>query len=288
MTAHIATPTQKAVSGFLAAAVAACGFAAAALTPTPTANATCASFSGINFGSGCKSTVGGMAIAIGTGATATANGFFSTAIAVGTNISALVSGVFNLGVAAGTGSQVISGNTNGSDIGNIAVSFGDGNNVEAGATSGNGFGNIASSLGNGNFVFAIGALDMASNLGNDSEIEAEGIANNASNFGGNDNVAVAVNTNGSAGFNRAFLMFSNHSVAAANPGPFALAGSIFQTNATVTKESAGFNINGVKVGGAAAPAQQAATALSTKTTVKSAAHTGNKAHSATATRKHVS
>ena len=55
------------------------------LAPAGVAHASCVSFSGLNSGGDCTSTIGpNVAVAIGPGATATAvNGFFGTAIAVG-------------------------------------------------------------------------------------------------------------------------------------------------------------------------------------------------------------
>lgn len=65
----------------------------------------------------------------------------------------------------------------------------------------------------------------------------------------------------------------------AGPGPVAIAGSILQTGATVFKFGPGFNINGVKAGGAAAvddsaqPAPGAASARSIETSTAASAPT---------------
>lgn len=48
----------------------------------------------------------------------------------------------------------------------------------------------------------------------------------------------------------------------AGPGPLAIAGSIGQNGATVTKTGPGFNINGVRVFGAAAERSKSATSAS--------------------------
>jgi hypothetical protein len=242
----------------LAAAMAACSVAAATLGPAPSANATCASFSGINLGSGCTSTLGGLAIALGPNATAIAAGFLSTAVGIGNSVIASAHGAFSLGIAGGTSSEAIAGNSQGTDLGNIAIALGDHAVAAAFSSTGNGFGNIATNVGNHNEVTAIGDLNVASTLGKDTVV-AEGIANYASDVGGTGNTVEAVGGPGlkSPGFSTAFAFFSNGTVVLADPGPLAVAGSILQTGATVAKEGPGFNINGVKVGGAAAPSAAA-------------------------------
>jgi hypothetical protein len=105
---------------------------------------------------------------------------------------------------------------------------------------------------------------------------AQGIANNASNLGGGGNIVEAVTNTGTVGFNRAFAVFATNTTVVAFPGPFALAGSFFQNGVAVTKKGPGFNINGFRVGGAAAP-----------TTAKSAAAGGkNKTTGSAAPTKH--
>jgi hypothetical protein len=289
MTQQTVTSTNKTIGGLLVAAVATCSFAAAALGPAPTANATCASFSGINFGSGCTSSFGGMAIAIGAGATASALGFLSTAFAAGSNATASVHGALNLGVAAGTNATAVTGESGGGDFANVAMTFGDNSVAQAGVPGGGGFGNMATNLGNGSQVAALGVLNMASNTGDGDFAVATGVANNASNFGGTGNVVQAASTDSNPAFNRAFAFLSNGTTVAAGPGPFALAGSIFQTGANITKQGPGFNINGLTVGGAAAPAGvNTASAIGVKKPAKKAAVAGSRAHAASAAPKHVS
>lgn len=255
---------NTAISGMLAAAVATCGFAAAALGPTPSAHATCASFSGINLGSGCSSTFGGLAIALGPQATATASGILTAALAIG-EVRATAAGVLNFAAAVDTGDNytiVIAGNPDtGTDIGTIAVSLGNHNDVEAG----NGFGNIATNFGgNDNRVSAVGILSNATNVGGVFEkVTATGVANNATTIGGIGSNVKASTPSNTLGLNTAFSLFGNTTVVTAGPGPIAIAGSILQTAQTVAKAGPGFNINGAILGGAAATA--------TATTVKAAA-----------------
>jgi hypothetical protein len=281
--------SNKTVGGLLVAAVAACSLAAMAVGPAPTANATCASFSGINLGSGCTSTFGGLAIAFGTGATATANGFLATGIALGTNATSSVHGTFNFGLAAGNNATATSGEIGGRDFANVAITLGDNSATAAGLDGGGGIGNIATNLGNGSQVFAVGVLNMASNTGDGDVTFAAGVANNASNFGGGGNTVVAQSTDRNPAFNRAFAFFSNGTQVTASPGPFALAGSLFQTNQAVIRQTAGFNINGSTSGGAAAPGQRvsvnSASAVGIKKPVKkTAGASGTKAHAASAKR----
>jgi hypothetical protein len=242
MTQQTATTTNKAIGGLLPAAVASGVFAASAVGLAPAANATCASFWGIGNGNGCTSSIGGVAIAIGTGATAEANGFFTTAISIGSGAEASANGLFSYASNVGTGGPAIAGNRNGGDVGNIAISFGD------------------------------------------NDVNASGVGNNASNFGGTGNDISAVNTDG-VGFNRAFGLGSSNTVVSAFPGPFATAGSILQSGVTVTKQGPGFNINGIRVGGAAAPAKASTTGKAAALSSSKKATTGSAAVAKHATKK---
>jgi hypothetical protein len=236
---YTAISTRKTIVGLTAAAVASTTLVASALGSAPTANATCASFFGLGNGGDCTSSFGGIAIAIGTGATATAMGFLSTAVAIGTDAQSLEYGALNLSVAVGTNGGAEAGSTTGADVGNIAISFGD----DTAAVSGFGVGNIALNFGNGNTVAALGSL------------------------------------------NTAYAIFSTKTKVTAQPGPLATAGSFFQTLATVTKKGPGININGISIGGAAAPAKTAH--ATPKTTAKAATATKGITRSAAA-HKHTS
>jgi hypothetical protein len=250
--------SNKAIGGLLTAAMASGMFIASALGSVPTANATCASFWGIGNGNGCTSTVGGMAIAIGTGATASAEGFFSTAMALGNHATAAVTGPLSLGVAAGTTSHATVGVYADGDFANVGITLGDDSDVFVGSMGSGTFGNIATNLGNHGFAAAGGGFNIASSVG------------------GTGNTVEASTNPRTIGLNMAFALFGHGNTVYAFPGPLAIAGSIFQTNQTITKTGPGININGIKVGGAAAP-------------TKAAASSGNKTkgHAATAT-KHAS
>ena len=59
-------------------------------------------------------------------------------------------------------------------------------------------------------------------------------------------------------------MFGVNNTVKAGPGPFALAGSIFQNSQTVTKVNPGLAINNLRIGGASAtPAGSARPSAST-------------------------
>jgi hypothetical protein len=267
MSLHTVNPTTKALGGILAAAVATCSFAVAALGPAPTANATCASFFGIGNGGGCTSTFGTVAIAIGTGASAEASGFFSTALAVGPDSRALSEGTLGTAVAFGA--------TGGSEF-----TF-----AGAGGSSGD-FLNTVISLGNDSQALTEDGTpnfgNLALNIGQGTDVRVAGTFNNAINVGGNE--PFRDNTVSASGvFSNAYSFFGNENNITAGPGPFAIAGSLFQTGAHITRTGPGFNINGATVGAAAAPAKAT-------TSVKAAAVGSSKKGStgSTAPAKHAS
>lgn len=138
--------------------------AAGALGSAPTANATCASFSGIGNGNGCTTTnIGDLAIVVGSG-TAIASGGFNTSVAVGTFTYAEARGQFNTAIAVGDpgqndfqgGNLVATAYTVGTL--NRAITFGKGSLAEA--DGGPGFNtapvglHTAITLGNGSIAYA--------------------------------------------------------------------------------------------------------------------------------------
>ena len=250
--------------------------AAGTLTGAPTANATCASFFGINNGGGCTSTPLSIAIGIGNGAVANAAGLFGAAFSVGNaatastadaftfatalgnKATATAKGLFGIATQVGTGLSSTDGSGGVGNVGlNIALTVSAPNNTAPlnGAIAG-GFGNIAVNLlgtaSPQNYVFAQGIADVGLSVG---------------------------------GYTTGVI---------AGPGPFATAVSFLQTNTLVKKKGPGFNINGViVVGGAAAvgsPKTSAPTATAVHTATKTAAaatathtHTQKTAPAATAT-----
>jgi len=184
---------------------------AAALVSAPTADATCASFFGFGFGSGgdCTSSPTSVAIAIGANAAAHAHGFFGGALAAGDNSYA--------GIQAGSWF-------------NIATAFG----YSAGAAAGH-----VLSLG-----VAIGLHSVAT-AGTSSSSNPR-VGNIAIVFAPNE-VGAHASADGvaSVGVN----LFSGNTIVYAGQGPLAIAASIGQKNATVTKSGPGINVNGVSLGG---------------------------------------
>lgn len=252
------------------------------------ASASCLSFSGINVGSGCTSSLFGLAVGLGTGASAYA-GAFSSAFSIGKGAIATSSGTLDLTVAAGPASwakvdgglfnaAVAAGSTGGpnfaeaeagaskKDVANLAVSLGSDSYAYAGGfnPTTTGAANVAVNLGVGNDVEAYGLLNGALGVGGtkpytNNYVVASGILNSASSFGGNLN-SVQAGTTPSAFANSAFNAFGSGNSVTAGAGPATLAGSLFTSGATVTKTKFGININGIKVPNTAAsvPAPRAA------------------------------
>jgi hypothetical protein len=264
--------------------------AATGLGMSPTASASCLSFSGINIGSGCTSSLFGLAAALGTDATASA-GTFSSAFSIGKGAEAKSAGTATLAVAAGpdTWAKVDGGFLNAAfaagtaggvdfseaqagasnaDFANLAVSLGDSSFAYAGGwdPQTTGAGNVAVNLGKGNNIQAFGFLNGALGVGGSKPFEnnivaASGILNSASSFGGDLNT-VNAGTSQSAFANSAFSAFGSGNTVTAGTGPATLAGALFTNNSTVTKSTFGVNINGIKVPNSAASTKPARAAAS--------------------------
>ena len=97
---HTAIKKDKLRGRLLLGAVAS-GLAATALGGAGTADATCASISGVGNSVDCTSTPGSFAVGLGSGATANSNGPFDGAVAVGNGATALTNGSFDTALAGG-------------------------------------------------------------------------------------------------------------------------------------------------------------------------------------------
>jgi hypothetical protein len=262
--------------GVLLGALVSGALAAGALGGAPTANATCASFFGIGNSAQCRSNLTSIAIAIGTNATAKADGLFGTAFAIGNAAvaSTITNGGFNFASAIGD-------NSSGGAGGLLSLALQVGN--KGGASAGSGLGNIAVNFTNNgpSNVLALGSGNIAVNLlGTGSGVVALGTANIAMNFLG-DNSVFAGNAGTPAIASTAFSYFGGGNTVKAGPGPFAIAGSIGQNGQPITKVGPGFNINGLVVGGAAAThsnrvTKPAAAATRSTKAVATAASVGHK------------
>jgi hypothetical protein len=154
--------------------------------------------------------------------------------------------------------------------------------------------NIATNAGNnGSVAAAIGYGNLALNLGAGvaTLAEAAGSLSTGVNLFGTHSIAAAFDlndpTNLSAGFaNSAFSVFGSHNTVESGPGPFAVAGSLFQTGTTVKKSEPGVNINAVTVGGAAAPLHHALPAAAAAATSSGTA--AKRATGSAASPRHVS
>lgn len=280
--------------------------AAAGLGLSPSASASCLSFSGINIGSGCTSSLFGLAAGLGSGATANA-GAFSSAFSIGKGAEANSAGTLGLAVAAGPdawakieggvlNAAFAAGTAGGvdfaeaqagaskTDFANLAVSLGDSSFAYAGGwdPQTTGAGNVAVNLGKGNNVQAFGFLNGALGVGGNKPFEnnivaASGILNSASSFGGDLNTLNA-GTSQSAFANSVFNAFGSNNTVTAGTGPATLAGTLFTSGATVTKSTFGVNINGIKVPNTAASTKPARAAASRRGASASPAPAAATAH----------
>ncbi|WP_396931047.1 hypothetical protein [Mycolicibacterium sp.] len=239
------------------------GFAGA-----PTAHASCASLFGFGNSAQCTSSPTTIAIALGTGAEAHANGGLGAAVALGNGAVAGVYGWLGAATALGTNSL--------STASTLGAAFAAGNNSKAGAGAPNEFFNVAIDVGasdaeayggpgnmavnlfgTGSSVIALGTANMAFNTGNGNFVWAFGRLNSATALGGSNG---AIKTDGSGIASAAFQVLGDSNIVYAGPGPLAISGSIFQNNAFITKTKPGIHINGFVAGGAAATSPPAATA----------------------------
>ncbi|WP_167100956.1 hypothetical protein [Mycobacterium sp. DL592] len=255
-------------SSLMAAAVVAGAFGA--LTVAPAANASCASFFGMSTSAECTSGPTGIAIAIGTGASAQANGLFAVAIAAGISTSATVDtgALFSSAAAIGddthadvrTGAFDVAsrlGNAGGATAAgyfSLAAAWGENVSARAGKLStGTPVGNIALNLANStltnNAVTADGAFSLAVNVFGDrtaqtvQHVAAYGVGEVAVNVAGTNNDVAAGGARTTAYAGLAFSAFGSNNVVRSGQGPVALAGSINQNSAVVSQSAPGVNIN---------------------------------------------
>jgi hypothetical protein len=306
MIQHTATSTNKAIGRLFVAAVASGMVIGSALSSAPAAHATCASFFGIGNSADCTSTPTSIAIAVGAGARAYAKGVFGAAVALGDGSLAdvLKNSFFDSAMAIGTGHG---GGAESFGIAAMSLAVGPGSISLAGLdlhgtnpAFQNPIGNVAINVSNnksGDFSYAeaIGVGNTSINLGGsstaaqDTEAFAAGVFNTAVNLLGSGNLVYNNENEVANGWvaNLMFNAFGSGNTVTSGPGPFSIAGSLFQNGVTVNKTGPGFNINGIKIGGAAAPTQKAASAPAAKTGKPAAAAGGiRKAHAAAAAPKH--
>jgi hypothetical protein len=209
-------------------AVATAGLLAASLGVAPTANAFCASFSGLTIGnsSQCDSSFGSFAIALGTTDSAFAGdtGFspFNIAISLGgtATVAAAGVGIIDTGLMS---------------IGNFAIASGGSEVISEGLL------NLAAGLsfgGPGSGVEAFGVANNAWSLfSSDSFVAAAGFVNHASSLGGSGNsVASASDLSQTGlgglftGFNVASSMFGSDNVVVAGDGTALFGGPLGDGN----------------------------------------------------------
>lgn len=232
-----------------------------------TAEASCASVFGFGNNSQCTSSPTTIAIALGSGAEARAEGGLGAAIALGDGAFAGVFGWFGSATAVGNSSKAVAtslgvalsaGPNADSHAGaaktellNLAVSIGS-SNAEA-----LGVGDVAVNLfGGGSQVLSFGSGNVAFNTGSQSTVEAVGTFSTATNLG---TYGAFVGTTAQGIANSAFSVLGTNNKVQAGDGPLAVAGALFTSNQILVKSGPGFNINGVKAGGAAATPPASAT-----------------------------
>jgi hypothetical protein len=299
-------PTGRALLGVLISGALATG----AIGGAAPAEASCFSMFGIGNGNGCTSTLTTYAIGIGDGAVANAPTLFGGALAIGKNASAstvtIGTSAFNFATAIGDNANALGyislfglalqlGEGTAGTFGDIAIGVGEGLGNQA-AVSGV-FG-IALQLGRGTSN-TIGSLSLTAGIspfsagspvtsttgfgtlalnlfggaseGGTARVESNGFFNLAANTLGRDNVVTANGPVGPGLPNWAFNAFGDRNTVAAGPGPLALAGSIFQRDATIRQPNIGFNINGLAVPGVASAPRSAVRAASAAATAKPSA-----------------
>jgi hypothetical protein len=266
---HRARSKERFAPGVLLGVVAS-GLAATAVGGAGTANASCASISGIGNSADCTSTPGSFAVGLGTGAKATSVGFFDGAVSNGNNAQSIAGGTGSFAYAGGDNSIALAGGlfsiaaTQGTN--NLAVSngvlngafnFGNGTAFGKSQTISNGVGNLTVNSGTDSLVGASGLGNGAFNVvGNNNFLQSSGVLNNTLNVAGNNNILEALGGTfdpanplaTTVGGNTAFNAFGNkNAIGAGLPGPFAIAGAVGQSDQNganaIVRQTPGFNIN---------------------------------------------
>ena len=202
--------------GLVIGALASGALAVGALSSAGQADASCVSAGGwFSIGSGCTTTApGDFALAIGEGATATADGGRNTAISIGTGATSSAVGYHNTAIAIGDALGAGGGGTtnNRAAVGMVSgqtVAIAGGSAVKyaadgtALATTGVDSNNTAiaigggaratAAFGNNNYASAVGEGSIAgAGRGNNNRAIARGVQAEASAIGGDNNTAIAV------------------------------------------------------------------------------------------------
>jgi hypothetical protein len=232
-----------------------------------TAAASCASVFGFGNSAQCTSSPTTIAIALGSGASARAEGGLGAALALGDGAFAGAFGWFGSATALGNSSKAVAtslglalsvgpnADTHAgaapTEVLNLAVSIGSSNAEALGVA------NVAVNLfGGGSEVLSFGNGNAAFNTGDQSFVHAFGTLSSATNLG-TYNAFVTTTPQGTA--NSVFSVLGSNNKVQAGNGPVAVAGALFTSNQFLLKSGPGFNINGVKAGGAAATPPAAAT-----------------------------
>lgn len=243
-------------------AVTAGALTAAAMSVTPTANATCISAFGLGSGGQCTSTLASIAIAIGENAEAHADGFLGAALTLG-NASAAATGagaLMNFAVtfgdnnftyAGGLASIALAGNginqeviagdggVGSGNIANIAVSL---TSPEATQTLAAGIANVSVNfVGSGAVVGSGVGLTTVNAVGVGVALANAGILNTITNLSGNNAAITNAEGNGGIG-NLAFNVVGEDNVITTR-GVLAVAGAFGSVGQVVEQEGFGVNVS---------------------------------------------
>lgn len=244
------------------ATVTASALTAAAMSVTPTANATCISAFGLGSGGPCTSTLASIAIAIGENAEAHADGFLGAALTLGNASSAataagalmnfaLTFGDNNFTYAGGLASIALAGNginqeviagaggVGSGNIANIAVSL---TSPEATQTLAAGIANVSVNfVGSGTVVGTGIGLTTVNAVGVGATLANAGTLNSITNLSGN-NVTIT-NAEGTGGIgNIAFNVVGEDNVITTR-GALAVAGAFGSVGQVVEQDGFGINVS---------------------------------------------
>lgn len=223
-----------------------------------------------------------LAAALGDGATAgVLNSLFGSALQVGSGSASVLNSGLNVAVGLSVGRSG-KAEASASGVGNLALQIGPGSALTIGGlnaaigitpgstgqqtTSAGLLGTLALNLfghagKTGTTEVGTSAFfGTAINVLGSGTVRANGILAAAENVFGENNTISTSDTPNTA-VTQSFGIFGRDNTVTAGPGPFSLAGSVFQKGATVTQTGLGVNINGIGGRGAASTEPAAAATI---------------------------
>ena len=266
--------TSKSIRPAALAALTATALTAAAMSVTPTANATCISAFGLGSGGQCTSTLASIAIAIGDNAEAHADGLLGAAFTLGNNSSAATEsgalmnfavtfgdsnftsagGIASIALAANGINQAVIAGSGGFGSGNIANIAASLTSPEATQTLAAGIANLSVNfVGSGNIVGTGLGLTTVNAVGVGADLVNAGTLNNITNLSGNNVTITNAEGNGGIG-NFAFNVIGEDNVITTR-GALAVAGAVGSVGQTVAQDGIGINVSFLRQSATRAPAR---------------------------------